>query len=116
MRIQQSKFVCIGGLSNTEEQIKGGQVSLNIFSDVFLYDSKSNYWEQPIIGGPYPDPRLWISVATNFRDSEDPNYGSKPELLVLGGIQKFKEETTFADQVFYILSQSNENWKLKGEQ
>jgi hypothetical protein len=93
-----SKVVIYGGTSSSEEMIQHG--GLKILNDFFIFNVQQSFWEEAVVGGNFPHPRLNCSLSVNFPQTSNQN----PELILFAGSEEaYSPKIRTLEPVLYVL-------------
>jgi hypothetical protein len=108
--IKNDKVVVYGGTSSSEESIQQG--TLKILNDLYIFNIKQRLWEEPLLGGNYPPPKLHYTFSVNFPQVN--NFSG--EIILLGGTDEPSKQKVL-EMKMYILSQTEgQNWKVEEQE
>lgn len=105
--IKDDKVILYGGTTSSEEQIQNK--NLKLLNDLYIFNFKQRLWEEPIVGGNYPSPKINSAFSCNYPQMMN-NSG---ELLLVGGAEDLNIKSCFVEMKMYLLAQTEgQNWKI----
>lgn len=105
--IKEDKIVLYGGTTSSEENIQNK--SMRLLNDLYIFNFKQRLWEEPIVGGNYPSPKINSAFSCNYPQLSNVS----GELILVGGADDLFYKSSFVEMKMYILAQTEgQNWKL----
>jgi hypothetical protein len=93
-----SKVVIYGGTSSSEEMIQHG--NLRILNDFYIFNVQQAFWEEAVVGGNSPHPRMHCTLSVNFPQLLNQN----PELILFAGSEEvYSAKIRALEPVLYVL-------------
>ena len=96
-----------GGTSSSEENIQQG--TLRVLNDLFIFNIKQRLWEEPLVGGNSPPPKLFPGNDCNY-----PQLGhSSGEIVLVGGVDDLAKPKIPEMRLFILSQTDGQNWKVE---